>query len=185
MKSKTLYILLGIFFVLLGGWLYLKWGGERPAAHNIDWGMNLLTRETVDGITITEGKEHIQLSRQSSGIWFVNGANADEDAIKRFWDQWKTVAIQGPVSTNKNNHQAFMVDDALGRSVVFRTDQKELLHVIIGSLSPTSDGSYVRRASEDAVYTVMPSLTTLFSLNAEDWKPKSKQETTKEGKKNK
>jgi len=167
---KRLAIALGVAVVLWGVLALTKrLGGDRPQSLT----MPRIDSAKVDTVSIARRADTIILTRDSAR-WRVNGKPANTtyvgDLLRGLVD---TTARSELIAESQGSHARLGVDADSGRHVRVVSGAKTLADAIVGRRTSDWSGVFVRRANEDAVYTLHQSdLAGAFTRELDEWRNK-------------
>jgi len=156
-------MLVGIFSILLLGALIAQRIKNRPrfgpflAGHAVS---------DIASLDIEQKAERVVISRERGG-WFITEPyqyRALNESVESLIDKFLEMTFNGVISTRKEKHGDFGVDDEYGTKVVIKFNKRDDVILIFGKRASDRVHVYVRQAHEDTVY-----LGT--SVNSSDLRP--------------
>lgn len=177
MSTRTLGIVLGSLIALLALYGIVLWVGswEAPASEGETALAEVLAQggsTSVESMEITGGEEPIVLQPTSTG-WTVNGFPADTLAVRRLLRAMTNVSLEGPVSSNPENHARLGVagTDALQLRVTEEGGVPATLTV--GDRGPGGATTYVRLPTSDDVFLLQSDLRAVAEQRVGLWRDRT------------
>jgi len=173
MKSKTLYIIIAVLVVGILAVVFLNNNNQTNISSAEGYSLPAVQSEDVETIKIETALDEFEIKRTASG-WTVGDKAADSSRINNFLNSLSTVDIKGLVGTSEENYGRFSVDKIGGTDVTLLGSQnKELLHIIIGKAGSDYSSTYFRPYSGKNVYTARSSWSTSVFKTINDWRDKT------------
>jgi len=169
MKSKTLFIILGILAVgVIAVWGISSRGQNTDNAYSLP----SIAKDKVESITIKAAGNEFVIKKSAEG-WLVNDKSADALSVDGFLDSFIGLEVKGPYGFSEENHSRFSVDEANGIDVKINDINGELLHIIIGKAGADYSSTYFKPFDEANVYTASSSWSSSVFKTANDWRDKN------------
>lgn len=164
MRRSTL-VAVAAFVVLLLAVLLVERGGMERGTETLD--LTSVDASNVDGLSIHEGEQTIDLTKVD-GVWRLDsGRLADRSAIERAVDAIAAIDSSDVISSSPERHAEYGVaDDA--PVVTLRAGNRVAAELVVGEPG-RSGGSYVRRADDDTVFRIDASLRHLLPTDQKKW----------------
>ncbi len=158
MKNSKLF-LLGLVAAAMVIWAVVQDRIAESQNQPVSGGGHLiqgLDTALIDSIAISAGDSKVTLKRQGDGFVVVEKGDypADIEQINKLINKLLDIKTTEVVTENADNHADLGVTEDKAKAVVkFMNGEGELIgSAIIGGMSDTVRGSYVRRADSDVVY---------------------------------
>jgi hypothetical protein len=174
MTQKTL-LLLVLFAGLVGAALVarrLPEKGERAAADR-PRPVASIAAGSIDELEVTSGKDKTQLKKQD-GKWRVVAPiayGADEPAVKSAIEKLEGLQWGDVVSSQKDKHREFEVDEEKGVRVVARKGGAALADLLVGKTM--SGYTLVRPYGKDEVWQAVGVLKWVYAKDTKGWRDKT------------
>ncbi len=132
-------------------------GGRRAAPTGPTYLIQGLDPAEIDSITVGKGKNPIKIARQEGKFVVTNKSNypADTKQINDLISKSLDIKTGDLCTSDPKNHEDLQVTEDKAKSIVkfFKADGSLLAGVVVGQSKESGQGTYVRLASSDDVYT--------------------------------
>ena len=179
MKTKQLLILGGVFvFLLLVVLIFENPFGKSDQEKKLEAATPLFPdfdKEQVAKIEIVATGETTTLSKQD-GEWVVASMDnypADSEGIAQLLTKVSELKNTQRVSTNPEKQSEFEVDSTGVEAKLMDANDKLLVHLFVGKITPGFLSSYVRAAASNDVYVAQGSLQSVFNKGTRTWKDRT------------
>ena len=179
MKTKQLLVLGGVFvFLLLVVLIFENPFGKSDHEKKLEMAMPLFPgfdKEQVTKIEIVATGETTTLSKQD-GKWVVASTDnypADSEGVAQLLTKVSELKNTQRVSTNPEKQSEFEVDSTGVEAKLMDANDKLLVHLFVGKITPGFLSSYVRAAASNDVYVAQGSLQSVFNKGTRTWKDRT------------
>lgn len=178
MKKTRIFILLGVFVVLVLAALIIEGVGNRGEKRTAKASILFpgFDAEKVASVEIRTQEGEIKLKIEN-GIWVVATSDnypADPKAVEDMLKKVKDMKSSHVASKSSEKHSQFEVDEKSGVEVkILDTEDKELAHFFVGKMGPDFMSTYVRRIDDDKVLMVGEYLKSVFDKGTRGWRDRT------------
>lgn len=178
MSARMFGIVLGALVALSALYGIVLWVGswEAPAGEGETVLAEVLAQGgsgSVESIEIAGGAEPIVLQRTSTG-WTVNGFPADTLAVRRLLGAMTNVSLEGPVSSNPENHARLGVAGTDALQLRFTAEGGPPATLTVGNRGPLNTTTYVRLPTSDEVFLLQSELRAAAERSGVgDWRDRT------------
>lgn len=168
MKTKTLWLLTGLFVVILVLTGLTILGPSFLARQQSPYVKQLkgAKGEGITLITLNKGDERVELNREND-TWRVNGKKAQNDAVGELIQTLIDKPSTQLIAQTSAQHDQFGVASSSATTIVFG----DLLTLLVGG--QTVGGTYVRIEGSDNVFLVSGATDLMLSTSISDWYDKT------------
>lgn len=177
MKTKQIFILLGIFFVLLIVVVFIsqnpfsKYETEEETKSlfaNFD-------KNDIAKIELTKEDKTTVLTKNGDK-WLVETMDnypADQEEVKKLLDKVSEFKTEQLISQNPEKQSKFEVDSSGIEAKLSDLNGKALAHFFVGKSGPSFMSSYVRKTDSDKVYLMDGYLKSIFDKGERGWRDRA------------
>lgn len=174
MSSKTLYIIFLAVVLAIGGLMIPKFFQNTKSSA---LSLPQINEKTVNEIIVNAEEKELKLQFQDQK-WMIDEQTIDPKKINQVFEAFTNLTFEGPISSTKENHERFDLDEKKALSVDFRQSGNSLLALLIGQ-SAGLEQTYVRKLGRDEVFVSNKNLKNIFPLEKGVWMTDEKNETEK------
>ena len=179
MKTKQLLILGGVFvFLLLVVLIFENPFGQNEYEKKVETATPLFPdfdKEQVSKIEITATGETTTLLKQNDE-WVVASMDnypVDSEGLAELLTKVGEFKNTQRVSNNPEKQAEFEVDSTGVEAKLMDANDKLLVHLFIGKITPGFLSSYVRTADSNDVYVAQGNLQSVFNKGTRTWKDRT------------
>jgi hypothetical protein len=173
--KKNIYILAGLFIVLLIAALFVLQKPGEQSAHSASSGLfAAIDSGLVDKMEIKTPASSIVLEKRGAE-WFIAQPityKANQTNIGQILHQLKNLEVKSTVSTKPEKHSVFQVDRT-GTEVKIYEKGVETTSFVLGKMAASYTESYARKINSDDVLLVDGTYSFSFNRPMKDWRDKT------------
>ncbi|MBN1618168.1 DUF4340 domain-containing protein [Candidatus Dojkabacteria bacterium] len=103
------------------------------------------------------------------GVWTLDNQKANNSNISSFIEISNQATVQDIVSTNKDNHSKFWVDEDTGILVKYFDKNGDIIDSFYVGKTASTNSCYIRKDGDNRVYKVSKNLTYYATLGYDYW----------------
>jgi hypothetical protein len=165
--NQVRYVLLAIIALAIVGVILrlVSAGGDDETLS----GLLPIQRDVIDSVVISTSSTEARLVRRGNE-WTIDQRPAWAIKVDQMWSVVNSFDGAQLVAANPDNHPRMGVDPASGTEVIFFLGAAVQERFTIGRWSPDVRQCFLRRGSEDQVYSVNCQFTDLFDPEPDNWR---------------
>jgi hypothetical protein len=170
LQVRRLAIGLGVIAAL---WLLLAIIRKPVRDRETHLSLGRIDTATVDTIHIRNPSDTSLLVRTSATEWKVNGLPGSPTAVSSLLNALQDSSARTElVAENVSSHPRFQITGDSGTHFRVMAGGTKVLDLVAGKRTSSFSGIYVRKSTEDAVFTVSGSLAEQFNAAPDTWRDK-------------
>ena len=152
MKKNKLIVLLTIFSILAGTTFLLKWVKNKPRFKPYFYGKEI---NDIVRFHIEKKDDKRVVIEKETDTWFIIEPfryRADKGSVENFINKLLDLTLEGIISTKKDKHKNFELDEEKGIRLKLEMAQGENINFIFGKMAPDYAHIYLRFPDTEEVY---------------------------------